>query len=254
LNSIFSMRLFSSTRSEALAISLDGVSYPLQLRRSKQARSIIVSADTVKGVVRLTLPSYASEQQALRFAQSKSGWLNERFAEAVPPVPVEDGGQIAFLGEPCIIRWSPDFARTPLLVEDEIRLGGPQEHIESRILRWLKTQARTIFADDLQFYCSRAGTDLPRLAVGDARRRWGSCSGRQSIRLSWRLVMAPPHVRRSVVAHEVAHLTHMDHSRRFYALLDDIFESDRRVADRWLKDHGRGLHMVGAARQLPPAA
>ncbi|NCN84300.1 MAG: M48 family metallopeptidase [Sphingomonadales bacterium] len=248
------MRLFSSTRSEALAISLDGVSYPLQLRRSKQARSIIVSADTVKGVVRLTLPSYASEQQALRFAQSKSGWLNERFAEAVPPVPVEDGGQIAFLGEPCIIRWSPDFARTPLLVEDEIRLGGPQEHIESRILRWLKTQARTIFADDLQFYCSRAGTDLPRLAVGDARRRWGSCSGRQSIRLSWRLVMAPPHVRRSVVAHEVAHLTHMDHSRRFYALLDDIFESDRRVADRWLKDHGRGLHMVGAARQLPPAA
>ena len=248
------MRLFSSTRSEALAISLDGVSYPLQLRRSKQARSIIVSADTVKGVVRLTLPSYASEQQALRFAQSKSGWLNERFAEAVPPVPVEDGGQIAFLGEPCIIRWSHDFARTPLLVEDEIRLGGPQEHIESRILRWLKTQARTIFADDLQFYCSRAGTDLPRLAVGDARRRWGSCSGRQSIRLSWRLVMAPPHVRRSVVAHEVAHLTHMDHSRRFYALLDDIFESDRRVADRWLKDHGRGLHMVGAARQLPPAA
>jgi len=254
LNSIFSMRLFSSTRSEALAIRLDGVSYPLQLRRSKQARSIIVSADTVKGVVRLTLPSYASEQQALRFAQSKADWLNERFAEAVPPVPVEDGGQIAFLGEPCIIRWSPDFARTPVLVEDEIRLGGPHEHIESRILRWLKTQARTIFADDLQFYCSRAGTDLPRLAVGDARRRWGSCSGRQSIRLSWRLVMAPPHVRRSVVAHEVAHLTHMDHSRRFYALLDDIFESDRRVADRWLKDHGRGLHMVGAERQLPPAA
>ncbi len=248
------MRLFSSPRSEALANSLDGVSYPLQLRRSNQARSIIVSADTVKGVVRLTLPSYASEQQALRFAQSKSGWLNERFAEAVPPVPVENGCQIAFLGEPFFIRWSPDFARTPVLVEDEIRLGGPHEHIESRILRWLKIQARTIFADDLQFYCSRAGTELPRLAVGDARRRWGSCSGRQSIRLSWRLVMAPPHVRRSVVAHEVAHLTHMDHSRRFYALLDDIFESDRRVADRWLKDHGRGLHMVGAERQLPPAA
>ncbi len=243
------MRLFSSSRSEALAISLDGVNYPLQLRRSKRARSIIVSADTVKGIVRLTVPTHASENQALRFAQSKSDWLHARFAEAVPPVPLEDGGQIAFLGDPYIIRWAPEFARAPLLAEEEIRLGGPAEHVESRILRWLKTQARSIFAEDLKFYCTRAGTDLPRLAVGDARRRWGSCSGRQSIRLNWRLVMAPPHVRRSVVAHEVAHLKHMDHSKRFYVLLDQIYESDRRVADRWLKNHGRGLHMVGAERQ-----
>lgn len=247
------MRLFSSSRPETLAIKLDGVSYPLHLRRSKQARSIIVSADTVKRVVRLTVPTHASEHQALRFAQSKSEWLHARFAEAVPPVPLEEGSQIAFLGEPYIICWSPEFARAPQLVEDEIRLGGPAEHIESRILRWLKAQARAIYAEDLEFYCARADTGLPRLAVGDARRRWGSCSGRQSIRLSWRLVMAPPHVRRSVVAHEVAHLRHMDHSKRFYALLDQIYESDRLVADRWLKDHGRGLHMVGAERQSPPA-
>lgn len=244
------MRLFSSSRPDTLAIKLDGVSYPLHLRRSKQARSIIVSADTVKGVVRLTVPTHASENQALRFAQSKSSWLHARFAEAVPPVPVENGSQIAFLGEPWIIRWSPEFARSPLLVAGEMRLGGPAELVETRILRWLKTQARAIFADDLQYYCNRANLGVPRLAVGDARRRWGSCSSRQSIRLSWRLVMAPPHVRRSVVAHEVAHLRHMDHSKRFYALLDQIFEADRRTADRWLKEHGRGLHMVGAA--IPP--
>ncbi|MEO9599152.1 SprT family zinc-dependent metalloprotease [Parasphingorhabdus sp.] len=243
------MRRSSSERAEDLAIHLDGGSYPLQLRRSKQARSIIVSADTVKGIVRLTVPSFASKNQALRFAQSKSDWLNARFEEALPPIKVEAGSQIAFLGEPHIICWSPDFARAPLLGEGEIHLGGPHDHIEARILRWLKAQARAIYAEDLQYYCQRAGTELPKLSVGDARRRWGSCSGRKAIRLSWRLVMAPPHVRRSVVAHEVAHLTHMDHSRRFYALLDEIYESDRRIADRWLKEHGRGLHMVGAERQ-----
>ena len=247
------MLRFSKTRSEALAIRLDDKSYPLQIRRSKQARSIIVSADTVKGIVCLTMPAYASEAQALRFAQSKSAWLNARFAEALPPVAIRDGSQIAFMGEPRIIRWSPEFARAPLLVEGEIRLGGPCELVESRILRWLKAQARAIYAKDLEYYCARASTDLPKLAVGDARRRWGSCSGHKSIRLNWRLVMAPPHVRRSVVAHEVAHLTHMDHSRRFYALLDEIYESDRRIADRWLKDHGRGLHMVGVEQQSPAA-
>ena len=251
MNSTFSMLRFSSTRTEARAIRLDGISYPVELRRSKQARSIIVSADTVKGIVRLTVPVSASKNQALRFAQSKADWLNARFAEALPPVPIENGSQIAFLGEPHIICWSPEYVRKPLIVDGEIRLGGPSEHLESRMLRWLKAQARSIFAEDLQFYCTRAGVDLPKLAVGDARRRWGSCSGHRSIRLSWRLVMAPAHVRRSVVAHEVAHLLHMDHSPRFYALLDRIYESDRQIADRWLKDHGRGLHMVGVERQSP---
>ncbi|VWX60536.1 M48 family metallopeptidase [Sphingorhabdus sp. 109] len=246
------MRLSNPSPPESLVINLGGVSYPLQLRRSKQARSIFVSADTVKGVVRLTLPPGASERLAIRFARSKSDWLSACFAEAIPAVPVENGSQIAFLGEPHVIRWSPDFPRAPQIVDAEIRLGGPAEHVEARILRWLKAQARMIYADDLQFYCDRAGTELPQLAVGDARRRWGSCSARKSIRLSWRLVMAPPHVRRSVVAHEVAHLIHMDHSQRFYTLLDRIFESDRRSADRWLKNHGRGLHMVGAERQSPP--
>ena len=247
------MLRFSKTRSESLEIRLEGKSYPLQIRRSKQARSIIVSADTVKGIVCLTMPVHASQAQALRFAQSKSAWLNARFAEALPPIAIEDGSQIAFLGEPNIICWSPEYSRTPQLMEGEIRLGGPAEHVESRILRWLKGQARTIYADDLEYYCRRSGTELPKLAVGDARRRWGSCSGRKSIRLSWRLIMAPPYVRRSVVAHEVAHLTHMDHSSRFYALLDRIYESDRRVSDRWLKQHGRGLHMVGVERPATAA-
>jgi hypothetical protein len=58
--------------------------------------------------------------------------------------------------------------------------------------------------------------------------------------------MAPPMVRRSVVAHEVAHLRHMNHSPAFYGLLDEIFEGDRKDADRWLKSHGSDLHLIGA--------
>ncbi|MEM8725649.1 MAG: M48 family metallopeptidase, partial [Pseudomonadota bacterium] len=60
--------------------------------------------------------------------------------------------------------------------------------------------------------------------------------------INWRLVQAPDHVRRSVVAHEVAHLVHFDHSPAFHALLSDIYEHDIKVADRWLKQHGRSLY------------
>ena len=199
-----------------MQIELGERTYPLRVRKIARARSIAVSADTVKGEVRLTMPLHASTRQALRFAQSKSDWLTECFADALPAVPIVDGAELAFAGETHRVHWSPDFARKPVRTDGEIRVGGPESRIEDRVIRWMKDTARAIYADDLAFYCEQANTQLPQLSVGDARRRWGSCSARKSIRLSWRLVMAPPLVRRSVVAHEVAHLAHMNHSAAFY--------------------------------------
>lgn len=197
------------------------------------------------------MPPYASTAQALRFAQSKSDWLANHFAKALPPVPIINGAEIAFAGESHVIRWSPDYSRTPHKTDDEIRVGGPEYRIEARVINWMKSEAREIYAADLADYCERAEVDLPELSIGDARRRWGSCSGggrsgRRAIRMNWRLIMAPPSVRRSVVAHEVAHLRHMNHGPDFYALLDHIFEGKRRDADRWLKQHGAALHLIGA--------
>jgi predicted metal-dependent hydrolase len=62
------------------------------------------------------------------------------------------------------------------------------------------------------------------------------------VRLNWRLVMAPDDVRRSVVAHEVAHLVHFDHGMRFHALLGQIYEGEIAAANRWLKREGRSLY------------
>ena len=82
----------------------------------------------------------------------------------------------------------------------------------------------------------------PALRLSRALRRWGSCSGKGCIRINWRLVQAPDHVRRSVVAHEVAHLVHFDHSPAFRALLAQLFEGDLAAADDWLRREGRGLY------------
>ena len=97
-------------------------------------------------------------------------------------------------------------------------------------------------AEDLADYCARAAQPVPELRLSRAQRRWGSCSGKGCIRLNWRLVQAPDQVRRSVVAHEVAHLVHFDHSPAFRALLDGLYEGDLAAADRWLRREGRGLY------------
>ena len=226
---------------ERVQIELDGISYPVDLRRSARAKSVILSVDAVAGSIRLTMPRHVSENRALAFARSRRDWLRGCIADAPEPVPIENGAQLALHGESHKICWSPDYFRKPERVAGEIRLGGPEDKVQERVIAWLKTEARRAYADDLAHYCDRAGENVPKLSIGDARRRWGSCSGKRAIRLNWRLVMAPPMIRRSVVAHEVAHLRHMNHSAAFYALLDSIFEGDRKAADRWLKQHGRGI-------------
>lgn len=95
---------------------------------------------------------------------------------------------------------------------------------------------------DLVELAPRAARPLPQLRLSRAQRRWGSCSSSGIVRLNWRLVQAPDFVRRSVVAHEVAHLVHFDHSPAFHALLEHVYGGPLEEADAWLRANGRGLY------------
>ena len=121
-------------------------------------------------------------------------------------------------------------------------LGGPETGLETRIRRWLEAEALRLSEADMHDYCAAAGLDPVPVGLTRAQRRWGSCSDKSRIRINWRLVQAPDFVRRSVVAHEVAHLVHFDHSPAFHALLGRIYEADIAVADQWLREHGRTLY------------
>ena len=248
LNSIFSNSL-SDPKGGDPVVDIEGEAVPVRIRRNPRAKRISMRADAIKREIRITMPTYAPTKAAMDFVQQKRNWIALRLHSAPPIAALKAGETVAFEGEPHLIVWSDTATRTVKLVEGtegrELHLGGPEDKVEARILRWLKTQARDIFADEIAHYCRKAGEQTPALSLGDPRSRWGSCSSRGTISLSWRLVMAPAHVRRSVIAHEVAHMRHMDHSPAFYAWLDELFEGDRKTADRWLKRHGAGLQRVG---------
>ena len=244
LKTILSNNLSETWRSDPL-VDIEGEDIPVRIKRTAQARRISMRADVVKREIRITMPTYAPTAAALEFVQAKREWIAARLHSAPPASPLTPLSEIAVEGEAHVIRWQGDWPRAVIREEGELRLGGPEAMVEARVLRWLKTHARNVFADDIAHYCARAGEVAPRLSLGDPRSRWGSCSSRGTISLSWRLIMAPIHVRRSVIAHEVAHIRHMDHSREFYAWFEKIFEGDRKAADRWLKMHGTGLQRVG---------
>lgn len=227
---------------EPPSIQLGDRILPVVIRRLAQARRMTMRLAPDGTEVRISIPRWGRTAEALAFAQSRREWLAGQL-EAIPSAPPPAHGEtLPFRGEALRIEHDASAPRRPTVIGDAIRLGGTAESIPSRLRRWLQAEARVLLEADLAHYCAQAGQPAPRLMLTNARRRWGSCAGDGTIRINWRLVMAPDFVRRSVVAHEVTHLVHFDHSPRFHALLAGLYEGDMAAANRWLKREGRGLY------------
>lgn len=227
---------------EEPAVVIGGRALPLAIRRHPRARRLTMRLAPDGSEVRVTLPRWGRTEDALVFARARLEWLERQLAAVPETQAPRPGGFLHYRGAALAIDWHPSHPRKPMLGESAIRIGGPAESLPARLQRWLRGEAQHLLEEDLAFYCARAGQEPPALHLSRAQRRWGSCSDRRAIRINWRLVQAPDFVRRSVVAHEVAHMTHFDHSRAFHALLARLFEGEVPDADAWLKAHGRTLY------------
>lgn len=223
-------------------IELGGRRLPIVLKRMHNARRLTLRLAPDGSAVRITLPPWAEGREAIAFAHARSDWLAGQIARLPPRSPPEPGGTLRYRGRAVQLAWEPAAPRRPAIMGGALRLGGPQAGLEGRVQRWLEAEALRLAEADMREYCAAAGLAPVPIGLSRAQRRWGSCSDKSRIRINWRLVQAPDHVRRSVVAHEVAHLVHFDHSPAFHALLARIFEGEIAAADRWLKEHGRGLY------------
>jgi predicted metal-dependent hydrolase len=215
---------------------------PLAIRRHPRATRLTMRLAPDGSEVRITLPRWGRTLDALVFVRNRIEWLESQLAAVPSPAPAAAGTSLAYRGQRLAIEWDPRFPRKPALGMASIRLGGPEETVPARIRRWLEGEALRLLGEDLAHYCALAGRPVPELRLSRAQRRWGSCSGKGCIRINWRLVQAPDAVRRSVVAHEVAHLVHFDHSPAFRRLLGELFEGELEDADAWLRREGRGLY------------
>ena len=223
-------------------VEVAGRALPVVARRHPTARRMVLRLAPDGGSVRITLPRGVPVREALRFAHDRAGWLEAQLARTAPPrCPFEEGA-IPLEGASVVLRHDEAAPRTPVLADGALTIGGPRDAAPARLRRWLRARALDYARADTAHYASRAGLPFPDVRLTEAKRRWGSCSTTGVIRLNWRLVMAPPAIRRSVAAHEVAHLLHMDHSPAFHATYARIHDGDGAAADRWLKAHGPSLY------------
>lgn len=230
--------------------TIDGRRLPVKLVVNPRARHVSVRIDPTRREAIATAPSKRHLKHAAQFAAERAGWIAQELARLPQGIRLAPGEIIPLRGADHLLAF--EHGRSAPHIEAGVppRLLVPAPDaalFESRLLRFLKDQARTDLIDRVAAHAVALGVRPTRIQVKELRSRWGSCSADGVLSFSWRVILAPPHVLNYLAAHEVAHLREMNHSRRFWAHVRRCaadFESGR----DWLHAHGLALHAVGLVR------
>lgn len=214
----------------------------------RSARRLRLRFDDGSGTLKLTCPARMSRRAALAWALDQRDWVEAQLARTIAPQPFSAGAPIPIEGRETVIVWTEAAPRSPRLADGTLHCGGPESGLSRRVEAFLKARALETMSAEVQEFAERAGVQPGPVSVGDAGTRWGSCSSTGRIRLSWRLILAPPEVRRYVVAHEVAHLKHLDHGAQFKALEAQLFGPGLAQAKSELRRIGPRLRRIGRGR------
>jgi len=209
-----------------------------RIRRSERARRVRVTVDP-DGSVTVTLPRRAPERAAKEAVQELAPWIARRrrvFARAAAEI-ARPAGTVPYLGEPLTLQPQP--GRERVHRRGDVLLV-PEREPRPALERFYRRAARAEFRARLDAATARAGARYTGLTIRGQRTRWASCSSEGAMSFNWRLLLAPVEILDYVVEHEVCHLEVMDHSPRFWALLESRVPEWRAHA-AWLRRYGSTL-------------
>jgi predicted metal-dependent hydrolase len=178
------------------------------------------------------------------FLREKAGWilekLDERAALGSPVTIFGESGEMLPLHGRAVTLVVSKGNRAVILAGTELRISLPASHnrgaVRELLLRWLKARALEALAPRVAHYAARVSLPTPPFTLSNARSQWGVCMASGRIRLAWRLVHLDPELADYVVAHEVAHLVELNHSERFWALVEWLYPHWREAKERIERD------------------
>ncbi|MCL5290679.1 MAG: M48 family metallopeptidase [Bacillota bacterium] len=222
---------------------------PYQVKESDRARNIRLKISPEKGLEVVVPPKYplVSLEPLLKSRESwilqKLDLMNQR-ARQRKENSLAERQAVSFLGKS--YRLVTVFQEGPPVVDlvgDKILVMLPQAHkdkVRQVLESWLRHQARDIILERVEMVRRKLRINYNQVFIKDQKTRWGSCSSQGNLNFNFRLVMAPLPVIDYLVAHEMAHLVEMNHSKKFWSLVESICPEYKKHR-QWLKDHGAEL-------------
>ena len=207
-------------------------------------------------------PKRIFEFQLNQILQEKSNWiltkLQARETNQIEKIQWVDGEHLLYLGQDIQLSITPNNPNKKLIFDENMlkmhvptinnqppnmHAGAGKAVISKQVTQWYKQQAKLDFSRRLEILAAKLGVATPPLTLSNAQSRWGSCNSRGEVRISWRLLQAPPHIINYVICHELAHLKQMNHSPKFYAVVESLFPNYK-VAEKELKLLSSQLHRM----------
>jgi predicted metal-dependent hydrolase len=221
----------------------------IALRRHPRARNYTLRVGSAKGAPVLTMPARGSLTEARAFLDRHAGWLVNQMGKLPEVQPIADSGTVPLRGVHHRIRHVAGARGTVTVVDEDgepvMLVAGRLEYLPRRVIDFMKREAKRDLERAALRHAMMLGVRVKAIRLRDQTSRWGSCTATGHLSFSWRLIMAPPFVLDYLAAHEVAHLQEMNHSPRFWHLVESVCpETD--AARAWLNREGPRLHAIGA--------
>lgn len=232
----------------------DDQQVPVEIRRRKGTRHLKLSIGHHNQIV-LSVPYHCSDKVALEFAAKQRGWIVQQIQKTPRSRGLMDWLQehprISASGDVFHVsiqqvfdRQRADYTFTAEGSELVLRIPGSIEGAEMAVLQLVRRFAKDSLSCRVPYHAKRLGLAYSKLSVRDQSSRWGSCSSSRGISLNWRLVLLSPELQDYVILHELAHLTEMNHSHRFWALLDS-YDTNRKGHEAQLDSITAEIMRVG---------
>jgi predicted metal-dependent hydrolase len=194
------------------------------LRAHRRTLAIVVE----RGRVEVRAPRWTPIAEIEAFLREKEPWIRRRVAEGRRESPAfswREGESLPVLGEPLKIVAGPPASGTRRIGQSlQVGVASPSASLlRPAVLQWLRDEAQRVFAQRVGAYAPRLDVPVPELRLSNARTQWGSCNARGRVLLNWRLIHVPLALLDYVVAHELAHLRELNHSGRFWALVEKAY-------------------------------
>lgn len=189
-------------------------------------------------------PHHTSDEEIRQLVSAKSDWINKKIVQQskrfLPRKEFVPGESFLYLGNYYKLE-AVDNVRVTVSFDSAFLLDRNfLSNARNELIRWYKEQAALKIQERVELYSAISGLKYGRINITDARGRWGSCSGNDTLNFCWRLIMAPLKVIDYVVAHEIAHLNIRNHSQRFWNKVAVLFPGYKDCR-KWLKQNGRLL-------------
>lgn len=243
---MFTKRTHRQPSDETRDLQIDGRTVPLRITANDRAKRLTLRVLPSGKGLRLTRPPGIAGRTIDAFIERQKPWIAERMA-ILPENPVlRDGVKVPLAGVAHRIEHRPGRGVTRCEIVDGepvLIIHGDAAHAARRVADHLKAAARTQIPVLVRKHCDASGASHQAIRFKDTASRWGSCSSNGNLNFSWRIMMAPPAVINYLVAHEVAHLTEMNHGPRFWALCETLCPDTVRCRD-WLKRNGSRLQAI----------